>query len=257
MTLRALPFALLFAAVLPAQAVSGVAATATLAASAEASTGGSVAAAAIPACTVAAVSPAVVLAQVTEVLQAAVPRPFERVELEMLGALPAGLSAPEVSIKSAWPAARVAVELRWDVCGEAARKLVWFKARAWRQAWVYGRAAGRDAALAEAQPSPALVDMAQWRLPDSDLAAAPAGEYLARPVQSGAPLRRADLKPAPLVKRNDRITVLVQGRGLQLRVAALALQFGAAEEWIAVMVDGAEKSIRARVVAPGVVHVDI
>lgn len=244
MTRYAKSFLLLIATGLPAQAV--------LSAEAEA-----VAATVDAVCAAPVVSREAVLAQVVEVLQVMSPRPFERVELDLVGALPAGLSMPAVVLKSAWPAARVAVELRWDACGVAGRKLVWFKARAWRQAWVYGRSAGRDVALAEAQPAPGQVDMAQWRMPDSELAAAPTGEYLARPVQAGAPLRRADLKPAPLVKRNERVTVLVQGKGVQLRTVALALQVGAAEEWIAVMVDGSEKSIRARVVAPGVVHVDI
>lgn len=197
-------------------------------------------------------------ARVAEVLRAQAATPYEGVDAELVGAVPATLAtAPVVTVRSAWPAARVAVQLEWEACGEARRQLAWFKARAWRQAWVYGRDAGADTPLAAAQPARRLLDMAQWRQPEAELAEAADDAWLARPVRAGAPLRRDDLKPAPLVARNARVTVLVQGRGLQLRAAGTALQFGAAQEWIAVMVDGTDKSMRARVVAPGVVHVEI
>lgn len=191
-------------------------------------------------------------------LQSRSSSPYEKLEAEAMGALPA-LNDAAMTLQSSWPAGRTALLVSGRDCasGEVRKQLVWFRTRAYREAWVYGRNGKADSALAETAPLRALVDLAPLHLPEAELLPAPAAEFLARNVSAGAPVRRSDLKSAPLVKRNADVVVVVQGRGLVVRTRGTALQYGAEGDWVPVMVVGAEKSTRARVVAPGVVHVDI
>lgn len=189
--------------------------------------------------------------------QSSVPA-FDRIELSAFMPLPDSTNV-QFALRSHWPASRVAVQLRWEECGSQRQRqeTVWLKVAAYRQAWVYGKSASAGVPLAQAMPRLLQVDVAPWRLPADELAVPVGDEYLQEPVKAGAPVRRTDLKPAPLVKRNDAVQLVVRGNGVRISTPAKALQPGAAGDWIAVMIAGAEKSTRARVAAEGEVHVDM
>lgn len=196
--------------------------------------------------------------RIETLLQESSSKPYEKVEVESLDLLPE-ISPRELRLKTSWPASRTAIEMVWTDCASVTEKkrIVWFKTRAFRKIWVYGKAGAAETALADTMPELALMDLAVWRLPENDLIDLPAFEFLVRRVKAGDPIRISELKPAPLVKRNDDVLVVVQGKGLVIKTKGMALQYGAEGEWVGVMIEGAGKSTRAKVVAHGVVHVDI
>lgn len=182
---------------------------------------------------------------------------YDKIELDVVGSLPE-MPQSSMSLKSSWPASRIAIEFSWMDCGSVSvKKLVWFKVKASRKVLVYGKDGKANVSLAETMPEMTLVDLAALRLRDSELPDAVNGEFLRRNVRAGAPVMKSELKPAPLVTRNDDVVVVVQGNGLVIKAQAVALQYGAEGEWVSVMIKGAEKSTRAKVVAPGVVYVGI
>ncbi len=184
--------------------------------------------------------------------------PYERIEADALGTIPA-LEEVTLKLASTWPSSRTAFQVSGRNCvtGQAQQQMLWFKTRAYRQAWVYSLDGKAESSLATTKPVRELVDIAKWRLPEAELLIAPGDEVLTRSVSAGAPVRHSDVKPAPWVQRNANVLVVVQAPGVLIRTQGTALQHGQEGDWVPVMVIGASKSTRARVVAAGVVHVDI
>lgn len=199
-----------------------------------------------------------VLQRMTAFLQERSGKDYERIEVQAFGALPVSNDL-SLELKSPWPASRVAVQVRWLDCesGRQQAQVVWLKAAAYRQAWVYGADAKADTPLVQARPMQTLVDVAPWRLAIDDLASPEGSEFLRTQVRKGAPVRKADIKPAPLVRKMETVQLVLQGNGVRIAARATALQSGAAGELISVIVSGSEKSTHARVAGAGVVHVEM
>lgn len=199
-----------------------------------------------------------VVQHVVSSLQGQAHQPYAKVELEAIGPVPL-VSRPTVTLKGAWPRSRVAVQLNWTECesGASRQVVVWFKVRVFQAGWRYGRDAKAEQPLATAEPEPTLVDIAALQLRADELAVAPDTEWLARSVRAGEPILQRDLTLAPMVKRNERVTVIVKGNGLVIRTQGTALRNGTLGEQVPVEVKGAATSSSAEVVARGEVHVDI
>lgn len=191
-------------------------------------------------------------------LQEQARRPYARVELEAIGDVPR-VHRPTVNVRGAWPRSRVAVQLNWTDCesGVSQQAVVWFKARVYQAAWRYGRDTKAEQPLVMAEPERALVDIAAAQLRADELAVAPDAEWLSRSVRAGEPILQRDLMPAPLVKRNERVIVVVRGNGLIIQTQGTALRHGSLGEQVPVQVMGATTSSPAAVVARGEVHVEI
>lgn len=172
-------------------------------------------------------------------------------------AAPPEIGARELQLRGVWPSSRMAVEVRGHECvsGKPVQQLHWFRVQAYREAWVYGRDAAAGQSLQQAAPRKARLDVAQWQLREN--VEPVATDYLLRPARAGAPVRTGDLKPEPMVHRNDDVQLLVQAPGVRLRIQAKALQPGVRDEWIQVIAQGASKSTKARVVDRGIVHVEM
>ena len=67
------------------------------------------------------------------------------------------------------------------------------------------------------------------------------------PIRSTA----AKVAAAPVVKRGDRVTVMVRGRGFTVSQGGEATANGAAGEWITVRMDGSREEVQARVERAG------
>lgn len=204
-------------------------------------------------CTDSAVEPQV-LQQVSAQFQQAFGAEGVRLELEPVGALPA-MAQPSIKLLSRGLRSRVAVELAGEVCGRAQVVTVWFKVRAFQDAWVYGRNAKAGGLLNSAELQREPVDLAGAQLAVADLAREPQGLWLVQDVRAGMPVLNRHLQPEPLVKRDEVVRVVVRGPGLMVSTQGKAMRPGMLGESVPVLLDGADSSLLAVVAGKGEVHV--
>jgi flagella basal body P-ring formation protein FlgA len=178
-------------------------------------------------------------------------------ELTPLTALPA-MHAPKVRLVGQTVRSRVAVELEGQVCGagQVVRTTVWFKLRALKEAWVYGRNGKAQTPLAGTEPRRGTVDLAALQVEASELPERLDGLWLLQSVNAGTPILKRHLGEEPLVQRSSPVTVLVYGQGVMLRVQGKAMGPGALGDTVPVLVNGAESSLLAVVSGKGEVHVE-
>jgi flagellar basal body P-ring formation protein FlgA len=175
-------------------------------------------------------------------------------ELEPMTALPA-LSQPSVRLVSRGLRSRVAVELSGDACGRHQVSTVWFKIRAYRDAWVYGLNGKAGQPLAGVQPHRERVDLAGAQIQPSELAEDLQGLWLLQDVRAGMPVLTRQLQPEPLVKRDEMVRVVVRGPGLMVSTQGKAMRPGRLGENVPVLLEGAGSSLPAVVAGKGEVHV--
>lgn len=75
------------------------------------------------------------------------------------------------------------------------------------------------------------------------------GKAARRPLAAGAPFRKADLQAPTLIKRGATATIVLEGPGLRLTQAAVALANGAAGDLIAFRNVNSDREFKAVVVA--------
>lgn len=205
-------------------------------------------------CAVSAAAPQALLSQVSGQFQHAFSAEGLRLELEPVGELPA-MVQPSIKILSRGLRSRVAVELAGEVCGRPQVVTVWFKVRAFQDAWVYGRNAKAGGLLDSAQLQRESVDLAGGQLAVDELAPEPQGLWLIQDVRAGMPVLKRHLQPEPLVKRDERVRVVVRGPGLMVSTQGKAMRPGMLGESVPVLLDGADSSLLAVVAGKGEVHV--
>lgn len=181
-----------------------------------------------------------------------------QVDVSVMGEWPA-LEQPRVELLGRTLRSRMAVALTGKACDRDRQvtETVWLKVRALREAWVYGRDAKPDTELAKALPHREVIDVAALQMPEAELAERVDEQWLRQAVYAGRPVLQKQLRVASLVRRDDTVTVVVRGPGLELRTQGKALQQGALGDRVAVLVSGAEASMPAIVAGKGEVHVDV
>ncbi|MFJ4374650.1 flagellar basal body P-ring formation chaperone FlgA [Pseudomonas japonica] len=196
------------------------------------------------------------LAEVAAQARAALALDGTQLELSPIGELPA-LATAQVRVLGQSLRSRLAVELKGTRCsdGKAQTGTVWFKASAWREAWVYGRNARAEQPVSETAPRRERIDIAALQLLADDLPERLDGLWLNQSANAGMPVLKRHLQSEPLVQRNALVAVIVQGPGLQLRTQGKAMRQGLLGDNIPVLVDGAESSLMAVVAGKGEVHV--
>ena len=200
-----------------------------------------------------------------EVLQAAVAAEVQRmsgdsVKLSMsaMGAWPV-LDQPRVVLLSKALRSRMAATITGKSCDSNRQivETVWFKVKALREGWVYGRNARQDSPVSEAAPHREAIDIAALQLASSELAGSLEDQWLRQAVYAGHPALKQQLKSESLVRRDQQVAVVVRGPGLELRAQGKALQSGILGDRIQVLVSGAEASMPATVAGKGEVYVDV
>lgn len=88
-------------------------------------------------------------------------------------------------------------------------------------------------------------------------AAALAGQRLARPLRAGEPLATDALAPAPVVHRGQQVVLLARTRGVDVRMAGVALSDGRASDHIRVQNMSSQRVVEGIVRADGVVEVPL
>ncbi len=83
------------------------------------------------------------------------------------------------------------------------------------------------------------------------------GKRLKRSVRLGQPVQRKQIDFPPLVARGERVTIKVSSGGLNLTASGEAQQDGRKDDTIRVMNSNSRKVILGRVVAPGLVTVEL
>lgn len=196
------------------------------------------------------------LTYVLEQIQPTLAADGVQLELLPIGAMPA-MSRPQVRVLTPGLRSRFAVELQGKPCGHARASTVtvWFKLRALREVWVYGRNARPGHALADAEPRREQVDVAALQLRLSELPENLDGLWLTEAANAGMPVLNRHLQAEPLVKRDAVVSVIVYGPGLMLRTQGKVMRAGVLGDTVPVLVDGAESSLLAVVSGKGEVHV--
>ena len=196
------------------------------------------------------------LAHVLERVEPVLAADGVQLELLPIGEMPA-MAKPQVRLVTQGLRSRVAVELQGKACGHerASTVTVWFKVRALREVWVFGRNARAGRALAEAEPRREQVDVAALQLRLSDLPENLDGLWLTESANAGMPILNRHLQAEPLVKRDAVVDVIVYGPGLMLRTQGKVMRAGVLGETVPVLVEGAESSLLAVVSGKGEVHV--
>jgi flagella basal body P-ring formation protein FlgA len=169
----------------------------------------------------------------------AAPVPIEGAfEVTAVGPLPPHLPRP-----------RVAVPVQWrEASGREGKALVWFGVEVFREVAVWARAAraGEHAeAVGALTRERDIARGAPDDLPGADLR----GWRLARAVREGAPVRRADLEPVPVIAREQTLTLNLVLRGIRIEAPVVAQQDGGLGDWIMVRALGTGEPLRARVIS--------
>ncbi len=83
------------------------------------------------------------------------------------------------------------------------------------------------------------------------------GQVALRPLPAGSALTDGALAPPRLIRRGERVTVLAETAGIQVRMAAKALMDGRRGQRIRVKALSSHRVVEGRVTAPGVVKVTL
>lgn len=83
------------------------------------------------------------------------------------------------------------------------------------------------------------------------------GKVVKRSLRLGEPLQAQQVESPPMVKRGERVVIEVQQTGLTLSAVGEARQDGRVGESIKVMNVGSSREVISRVIAPGLVRVEL
>lgn len=196
-------------------------------------------------------------AQVVAQLSKALGSDGVELQVDSIGDIPQ-LRGASLRVLSQDLRSRVAAEVTGQSCDVAAELhtvTLWFKVKALRDIWVYGRNAASGVPVAEASPYREQRDIAQLQIRPAELGEHIEGQWLKEYVRSGRPVLQRQLQREPLVKRDDRVQVVVAGRGFMLSTSGTAIGPGHLGEEVPVMVEGAGTSVLAVVSGEREVHV--
>ena len=114
----------------------------------------------------------------------------------------------------------------------------------------------RGAVLTENQIEMRYQDISRLSEPIFDVADA-VGKMVKRTLRHGQPLQAQQIEFPPLIKRGERVVIEVQQAGMTLSAIGEARQDGRAGESIKVINTGSSREVITRVVAPGLVRVEL
>lgn len=127
---------------------------------------------------------------------------------------------------------------------------VWFQVSCLRPVYRASRAVVKGEALSAANAEHTLADLTEARpLPSLQ------GMAAARDLAAGTVLRLADVKPAALVRKGERVLARLRSGAIRLEVGAEALEDGAMGQLVYVRRERDQSVFKAIVVANGVVDV--
>ena len=163
------------------------------------------------------------------------------------------------SVDGMWPRRRVGVPV--DVFqGEriVQTRMVWFSVRWWQRIPVYATNARSGTPMSELPTRTAEVDMAG--IAESSLSMESLGTLenwrLRRSVRAGEPVLSSDLVRRPPVSRDGAVSLSLRQGPVALRVPATANADATLGQWVHVRVEGAERSVLAKVIAPNEVAIE-
>ncbi len=114
----------------------------------------------------------------------------------------------------------------------------------------------RGEVLTESQIEMRYQDISRLSEPIFDVADA-VGKMVRRTVRHGEPLQAQQIEFPPLIKRGERVVIEVQQAGMTLSAIGEARQDGREGESIKVINTGSSREVITRVVAPGLVRVEL
>lgn len=158
-----------------------------------------------------------------------------------------------------WPRRRVGVPVDvWQGDRIVQTRMVWFSVRWWQHVPIYATDARSGTPMSELPTRTAEVDMAGKA--DLSISMGSLGSLenwrLRRSVRAGQPVLGSDLVPRPPVSRDEAVSLSLRRGAVALTVPAIASADAAVGQWVQVRVEGAERSVLAKVVAPNEVAIE-
>ena len=170
--------------------------------------------------------------------------------------LPGKVTLGVHAVTGRWPRARVGVPVDVLVNGQVVRSAtVWFALSVHRAVLTYAADAPIGVLAASLKLVPQDADVAAVR---GELTGSPHdidGMRLRHPVLAGSVVVQEDFESMPDVDRQQRVQVLVALGAIRLQARGTSNGKGNDGDVVAVLVDGAEAPVRARITDKGVVQV--
>lgn len=159
-------------------------------------------------------------------------------------------------ISGPWPRSRIGVPVDVLVDGRLQRSAtVWFALSVMRTVPAYALDYPLGTSSGEVHASPAEVNVAAFGAQSTVQPADMAGMRLRHAVRQGMPMLSADFEPVPEVDSHQEVKVLATFGRIELAAKGVADGVGRLGDVVSVMIDGAERPVRARVMEKGVVEV--
>lgn len=173
-------------------------------------------------------------------------------------ALAHGLAALNVELGS-MRAGRLPVSIMWSA--PAAKKqqgVMWFRVNAMTSVWRTRHDLKAEQVISGTDVELVQLDVAAEPKTAAEPISSPVGMAVVRPVRKHQVLASDDLSEPALVKRNDRVRVMLNQAGLQLLARGTALTTGwRKNDVVQIQVSGAEATITGKVASVGEVYVEI
>lgn len=151
---------------------------------------------------------------------------------------------------------RVAVTVTVSVDGKPAVAVpVWFRVKVIAPVLVYNRNLPRGTLLGADDLRVAERDLTRIATDVATEVAELPGKWLTRAVRAGDAVLESEVAPEPLVKRDERVKVLLTTKTIAITASGIASKSGYRGDMIKVLIDGAQSPSLTRVLKKGVVEV--
>jgi flagella basal body P-ring formation protein FlgA len=162
------------------------------------------------------------------------------------------------SLTGRWPRSRVAVPVHIYVDGGVVRSVaLWFRVEAWRDGWALSADAPAGTSAGSLRWLQKKVDVATLRETPLQSSEQVTGMRLRRTLRAGTALMLEDFEGVPDVEPRYPVQIDLQYGSIHLHGKGVALASGSKGDTVLVRLDHSDAPVRARVVGPREVEVEL
>ncbi len=153
---------------------------------------------------------------------------------------------------------RVWVKTNTSSVGKQQQEIFWFRIRGFATVWSAKHDVPVNSVLTRDDLIQQSVDVSTENLTQDQIVVDPMGMFVRKSLRKGTTISTANVSGPPLIQQNQRIQVLIENNGLQIKAKGIALSTGwKVGDAITVLVNGASKRTDATVAKRGWANVSI